>query len=133
MQPSHQVRTKNGNSRHSPSLSTRETGVTGYNSDMSANPEHTAWLTSTPTESEASIVIAALEAEGIRASADEYTSGLRAGPWNWVQVLVGEQDLPQAKEILARVQQENAHLDWSQVDVGEPEEPPAPAEEPAED
>jgi hypothetical protein len=90
---------------------------------MSDQPEHTAVLTSTPTESEAAIVIAALEENGIRASSSgEYTSGLRAGAWNWVQILVAEDDLPKAQEILAEVQRENDHIDWSQVDVGQPED-----------
>jgi hypothetical protein len=89
---------------------------------MSERPERTAVLTSVPTESEAAIVIAALEKDGIRAESDEYTSGLRAGAWNWVQILVAEEDLPQAKEIFAQVQEENDHIDWSQVDVGQPED-----------
>lgn len=84
--------------------------------------ERTALLTSVPSETEAAIVIEALEREGIRAESDEYTSGLRAGPWNWSEILVAEQDLARAKQVLARVQQENAHIDWSQVDVGKPEE-----------
>jgi hypothetical protein len=90
---------------------------------MATHPEeHTAHLTSTPTESEAAIVMAALEENGIRASSDEYTSGLRAGAWNWVEILVAEEDLARAKEVLADVQRENDHIDWSQVDVGQPED-----------
>jgi hypothetical protein len=89
---------------------------------MAKQPEHTAVLTSVPTETEAAIVVAALENNGIRAETDEYTSGLRAGPWNWVQILVAEEDLPRAQEVFAQVQQQNDHIDWSQVDVGEPEE-----------
>ena len=58
----------------------------------------------------------------IRAESDEYTSGLRAGPWNWVDIMVAEADLEKAKEILIQVQEENDHIDWSQVDVGEPED-----------
>jgi hypothetical protein len=90
---------------------------------MPQHPEHTAVLTSTPTEIEAAIVVAALQENGIRAETDEYTSGLRAGAWNWVDVLVAEADLPRAKQILEQVQRENAHIDWSRVDVGKPEEP----------
>jgi putative signal transducing protein len=83
--------------------------------------ERTAKLTSVPSETEAAIVISALDENGIRAESDEYTSGLRAGPWNWVEILVDQKDLARAKEILAKVQEENDHIDWSQVDVGEPE------------
>jgi hypothetical protein len=52
--------------------------------------ELTALLTSAPSETEAAIVVAALEENGIRASSDEYTSGLRAGPWNWVNIMAVE-------------------------------------------
>jgi hypothetical protein len=84
--------------------------------------ELTARLTSAPSETEAAIVVAALEENGIRASSDEYTSGLRAGPWNWVDIMVAEQDLARAKEVLADVQRDNDHIDWSQVDVGRPDD-----------
>jgi Putative prokaryotic signal transducing protein len=89
---------------------------------MSDPLENTATLTRVPSETEAAIVIAALKEEGIRAESDEYTSGLRAGPWNWVDIMVAEQDLAKAKEVLAGVQEENDHIDWSQVDVGEKED-----------
>jgi len=84
--------------------------------------ERTATLTSAPSETEAAIIIEALEENGIRAESDEYTSGLRAGAWNWVTIMVAESDLEKAKEVLAKVQQENAHIDWSQIDVGQPED-----------
>jgi hypothetical protein len=84
--------------------------------------ERTARLTSVPSETEAAIVIAALEENGIRAESDEYTSGLRAGAWNWVDIMVAEEDLERAKEVLAQVQRENDHIDWSKIDVGEPED-----------
>jgi hypothetical protein len=88
-----------------------------------SNPlEQTSTLTRVPSETEAAIVIAALDENGIRAESDEYTSGLRAGPWNWVDIMVATQDLAKAQEILARVQEENDHINWSQVDVGKPED-----------
>jgi hypothetical protein len=88
---------------------------------MNPDPnELTAKLTSAPSETEAAIIIAALADEGIRAETDEYTSGLRAGAWNWVDIIVAEQDLPRAQEILVKVQEENSHIDWKNVDVGDP-------------
>ncbi len=84
--------------------------------------ERTAVLTSAPSETEAAIIIEALQSNGIRAESDEYTSGLRAGAWNWVNIMVDEKDLVRAQEVLAQVQQENAHIDWSQIDVGKPED-----------
>lgn len=89
---------------------------------MSDQPHHTARLTSTPTEVEAAIVLAALEENGIRASSSKVTSGLHAGPWGWVEIMVAEEDLDRAEEVLDEVQRENAHMDWSQIDVGKPEE-----------
>jgi hypothetical protein len=89
---------------------------------MSDPNEQTAKLTSVPSETEASIVRAALEENGIRAESDEYTSGLRAGPWNWVDIMVDAKDLTRAQEVLAKVQEENDHINWSQVDVGQPED-----------
>jgi hypothetical protein len=87
------------------------------------HPEPSEVLTSTPTEMEASIVVAALEEEGIRTRiSGEFTAGLfGAGP-GWVQVLVYDEDLARAREVLERVKLEHDHIDWSQVDVGEPEE-----------
>ena len=85
--------------------------------------EETSTLTRVPSETEAAIVIAALEDNGIKAESDEYTSGLRAGAWNWVDIMVATKDLASAKEVLAQVQEENDHIDWSQVDVGQPEDP----------
>jgi hypothetical protein len=89
---------------------------------MADQPTRTAVLTRVPSETEAAIVVAALDTNGIRAETDEYTSGLRAGAWNWVDIMVAEDDLPRAKEIFEEVQRENDHIDWSQVDVGQPEE-----------
>ena len=88
---------------------------------MADKPVRTAVLTRVPSETEAAMVVAALEANGIRAETDEYTSGLRAGAWNWVDVMVAENDLARAKEVFEQVQRENDHINWSQVDVGEPE------------
>jgi hypothetical protein len=87
------------------------------------HPEPSEVLTSRPNEMEASIVAGALEAEGIRARlSGDYTAGLRVGVPGWVQVLVFDEDLDRAREILEQVQEENDHIDWSQVDVGEPED-----------
>jgi pentatricopeptide repeat protein len=80
-------------------------------------------LFSTPHEWAAGLVVAALQAEGIKATmAGESTAEFRAGVPGWVEVYVAEGDLEKAEEILDRVQEENSHIDWSQVDVGEPED-----------
>ena len=89
---------------------------------MSDPLEETSTLTRVPSETEAAIVVAALEDAGIKAESDEYTSGLRAGAWNWVDIMVDTKDLARAQEVLADVQKDNDHIDWSKVDVGEPED-----------
>ena len=89
---------------------------------MSNPNERTAKLTSAPNEAVAALVISALEDLGIKASSDETTSDLRAGAWNWIDILVDENDLAQAQEALQQIKQENSEIDWSQIDVGQPED-----------
>ena len=87
------------------------------------NPLEPVRLISAPHESAAGMIVAELEDEGIKATmAGENTADFRIGVPGWVDVYVAEKDLPRAQEILLRVQAENDHIDWSQVDVGEPED-----------
>jgi hypothetical protein len=84
--------------------------------------ENLSRLTSARNEMEAGIVVRALEQEGIQATmSGVYTAGFRAEAPGWVEVLVAEQDLPQAQSILQRVRTEDTDVDWSQIDVGDPE------------
>jgi hypothetical protein len=78
---------------------------------------------------EAGIIVAALEQEGIKATtAGEATAGFRAEAPGWVQVLVAEADLRRAQAILEDVRHNHSdEVDWSTVDVGEPERDPEPA------
>jgi hypothetical protein len=93
-----------------------------YNEAMSQHPEHIALLTATPTEMHAGIIVAALEENGIKATmSGETTSGMRAEAPGWVQILVAEEDLARARTVLNEVRRASEHIDWSQVDVGEPE------------
>lgn len=99
---------------------------------MTAQPAHIARLTSRPTELEAGIVVATLEENGIRATATgAATAGFRAEAPGWVHVLVAEEDLPRAEALLQEIDQDHDAVDWSQVDVGEPEEPDMPTTVPA--
>ena len=94
-----------------------------YNAAMTDQPDHLALLTSTPTEMEASIIIAALEENAIRATmSGEYTAGFRAEAPGWVRILVAEDDLAAAEAVLDDVRQDRDDIDWSQVDVGQPED-----------
>ena len=40
----------------------------------------------------------------------------------WVQVLVADEDLPRARVALEEIRRESDSIDWSQIDVGEPED-----------
>ena len=75
-----------------------------------------------PSETEAAIVVAALEDNGIKAESDEYTSGLRAGPWNWVDIMVAEERSGAGEGSARASAGRDDDIDWSQVDVGEPED-----------
>lgn len=87
---------------------------------MDNPPEHLVSLTSVPTDMEASIILATLETEGIKAVATGgFTAGFKAEAPGRVDVMVAEADLPLAKNTLAKLKQENQDIDWSQVDVGE--------------
>ncbi len=85
--------------------------------------ENLAQLTSVRTEMEGGVVVGGLEDRGIKATmSGVYTTNFRAEAPGWVSILVAEHDLPRTKAALQEIQDENAHIDWSQVDVGEPED-----------
>jgi hypothetical protein len=90
---------------------------------MAKHSERLVLLESTPTELKAGVIVAALEQAGIQATmTGTYTAGFRAEAPGWVKILVAEDDLPQARTVLRDVVRENTDVDWSQVDVGEPED-----------
>jgi hypothetical protein len=91
---------------------------------MTDDQRHIVRLTSVPTEREAAVLVAALETEGITSSmTGQATAGFRAEAPGWVQVLVFEDDLPAARQVLSSESEAGESVDWSQVDVGEPEDP----------
>ncbi len=78
----------------------------------------TVLLASVPSEIESSVIVAALEGEGIEARASGVmTSGFRAEAPGGVNILVRRSDRARALEIL----REHQAVDWSKVDVGDPE------------
>ena len=90
---------------------------------MAELDENLARLTSVRTEMEAGVIVSGLEERGIRATmSGVYTTNFRAEAPGWVEVLVAEDDLPRAQAMVEEIQRENEHIDWSQVDVGEPED-----------
>jgi hypothetical protein len=89
---------------------------------MTDRPEHVVVLTSTPLEMQAGIIVAALAENGVRATmSGQTTAGFRAEAPGWVQVLVAEEDLARARAVLDELSRESHDIDWSQIDVGEPE------------
>ena len=90
---------------------------------MTNDADDPVLLTSAPNEMEAGIIVGALESAGIKATmSGVYTAGFRAEAPGWVQILVNEEDLEKAKEILADAHDHRDDTDWSNVDVGEPED-----------
>ena len=90
---------------------------------MARDEDHLARLTSVRTELEAGVIVDGLESRGIPATmAGVYTANFRAEAPGWVEVLVAEDDLSKAESLLDEVRQEHGDVDWSQVDVGEPDE-----------
>lgn len=80
-------------------------------------------LTIVNLEAHAEMIVAALRDEGVDAYAvGGLTGGFRAEAPGSVKVMVAEQDHERAGEALERIQREAADIDWSQVDVGDPED-----------
>jgi hypothetical protein len=82
-----------------------------------------ARLISARTELEAGVILNGLEERGVRAvMSGIHTANFRAEAPGRVDILVAQEQLVEARAILALVAQERESIDWSQVDVGEPED-----------
>lgn len=89
---------------------------------MMSDDERLEALTSTPNESQAAMIVAALKDGGIEAVAEGgLTAGFRAESTGEVQVMVRERDLDAAHAALAEFKEVMSDIDWDQVDVGDPE------------
>ena len=72
-------------------------------------------------DTEAAIIVNALKRRGLFAkSAGEYTAGFRAEAPGDVKILVRKSEIAAAREVLADIRSDE-EIDWSQVDVGDPE------------
>ena len=90
---------------------------------MTTDPNNPEVLTSVPSDLEAAAIVAALAARGVEASTTGgYTAGFRAEAPGNVNVIVRQEDLHRARQALAENEWEQTDVDWSQVDVGEPDE-----------
>jgi hypothetical protein len=91
---------------------------------MTTDPENPEVLTRVPSDVEAAAIVTALAARGIKASTTGgFTAGFRAEAPGDVSVIVRHEDLDRAKQVLAGFERDQGAVDWSQVDVGEPDEP----------
>jgi hypothetical protein len=78
-------------------------------------------LLSVPTEVEASLIVSALEEQGVRARAVGFsTLQFEAAAPVMIDIFVESRNLEQARTIINEVCQQHG-IDWSQVDVGVPE------------
>lgn len=92
--------------------------------------ENVVCLTTRPNEAEAAIVVAALAERGIEATmGGAQAAQLLPGAFEEVEIFVLQTDLPRAQHILEVLDEDRTDVDWSQVDVGQPE----PGEESLED
>lgn len=80
-------------------------------------------LTKVPNESEAKSLIGLFEEEGIsvfiNGGDDLSLFGDDVGD---IQLIVKKVDYDRAAKLLEEIEAENSEIDWSQVDVGEPED-----------
>jgi hypothetical protein len=80
-------------------------------------------LLSVATEAEAAGIATALAEYGIEAmTTGGVTAGFKAEAPGSVQILVRAADFEQAKRALAEIRADEGHIDWSKVDVGQPED-----------
>jgi len=90
--------------------------------DVSEASDTPDLLISVATEVEAAVIANELQRCGIEAvAAGGYTSGFKAEAPGAVQIYVKHVDADLARRTLDRIRNENADIDWSQVDVGEAE------------
>jgi hypothetical protein len=89
---------------------------------MSTDPENPELLESFSSDLEAAAVVTALRARGIEASTTGgFTAGFRAEAPGNVNVIVRHEDLDKARQALVEIRKERSTIDWSDVDVGDPE------------
>lgn len=79
-------------------------------------------LTSVNTSVEAAAIVAALDRAGIRARMGNVNSAAMIPEAMEVEVLVANHDMPRATTLLRLIEEHGLDIDWSQVDVGQPED-----------
>jgi hypothetical protein len=90
----------------------------------SADPDQLVLLTTARTEFEGRTMTAALEAQGIVARVFAASANMmqwEGGYTDPIKVMVRRADLARAAAALKQTKQDSVDLDWSEVDVGQPE------------
>jgi hypothetical protein len=89
---------------------------------MSTDEDNQVVLSTFANELEAAAAVTTLQALGVEALVmGGYTAGFRAEAPGDVRVVVRSRDLERARKALAEIRATRGDVDWSQVDVGEPE------------
>ncbi len=89
---------------------------------IQGDPNNPTTLTRYCSEVEAVALLAALSESGIQGTTTgSFTTGFQAEAPGDVTVVVRQSDLPRAQKVLAKLENMKEDIDWSSVDVGEPE------------
>ena len=89
---------------------------------IAADPNGPVTLARFNSEIEAVAVLAALAEIGIQGiTTGSFTAGFITEAPGDISVIVRQSDLPKSLEVLAELQATKNNVDWSSVDVGEPE------------
>ena len=92
------------------------------NNPGTIDPNNPTPLTRFTNEVEAATILAALAESGIQGTTTgSFTTGFRTEAPGDVTVVVRHCDLQRAMEVLSEVEAARKDIDWSAVDVGEPE------------
>jgi hypothetical protein len=90
---------------------------------MSIDPSNPEILISVFTEAEAVAIVLGLKDYGINATTTgSFTAGFRAESPGFVNVVVKHADLNRARNALDEIKGGQSGIDWSEIDVGEPDE-----------
>ncbi|MCY2982307.1 MAG: hypothetical protein NTY15_01570 [Planctomycetota bacterium] len=89
---------------------------------LQGDPNNPTSLTRYCSEVEAAALLAALSESGIQGTTTgSFTTGFHAEAPGDITVVVRQCDLSRAQEVLAELENMKKDIDWSEVDVGEPE------------
>lgn len=89
---------------------------------MKKDDQELRTLTQVDNELQGSLIVTQLKEAGIHATlTGVFTAGFRAEAPGYVDVVVEEKDFDKAQQVLKAMELEKP-VDWSQVDVGEPED-----------